>query len=79
MTIIPLTDEILSSIKVYHNRSESNMKKIRKSKKITQKTLADQIGVSPTMISCFELGTRNLSEEYRLIIAHYLECDPSEI
>lgn len=79
MTIVPYTDEILSSIKLYHNRPESNMKKIRKSRGLTQKALADQTGISVMMISHLELGTRYLSEENRLIIAHHLDCDPSDL
>lgn len=50
----------------------NNVKTLREHKKETQQDLADILGVSSKLISCYELGTRKISKEnIQIIVEHY--------
>ncbi len=49
------------------------LKRIRSEKRVSQKQLADAIGVQPTCISRYELGKRKLSVDKAKQIAEFLD------
>lgn len=53
----------------------NNVKTLREHKKETQQDLADILGVSSKLISCYELGTRKISKENIQIIAEHYGID----
>ena len=53
----------------------NNIKTLRENKKESQQDLADILGVSSKLISCYELGTRKISEEKTKIIAEHYGID----
>ena len=53
----------------------NNIKTLREHKKETQQDLADILGVSSKLISCYELGTRKITEENIQIIAEHYGID----
>lgn len=79
MTILPLPDEILSSVKVYHNKPESKMKKIRKSRGMTQQDVSYRTRISVSLLSQYELGDKRIPENRLILIAKALRCDPSDL
>jgi transcriptional regulator with XRE-family HTH domain len=56
-----------------------HLKKIRKSKKITQRQLAGMLGKSKIVVHCWETGKRNPCESDIRMIAQILEIRVSEI
>lgn len=56
-----------------------NMKKLRKAKKLTQKELAELVGISEAQISLIESGKRFPSFETLLKIAEALDCESSDL
>lgn len=79
MTILPLPDEILSSQKVYHNRPESKMKKIRKSRGMTQQDVSYRTRISVSLLSQYELGIKKIPDEKLKLIAKALKCKVSDL
>ena len=56
-----------------------NLKTIRKARKMTQKELADIVGVSESSISQYESGTKSPSFEVALKIAEALDCESADL
>ena len=79
MTIIPLTDEILNSVKKYHNRPITPLKYYRTKKKWTQQELAWRTHLSVCIIGHYEQGTRPIPEDRKIIFAKALGCNVSDL
>ena len=56
-----------------------NLKTIRKARKMTQKELADIVGVSESSISQYESGAKSPSFEVALKIAEALDCESADL
>jgi len=57
----------------------TNLRRFRKSRKITMKELGDLVGVSESMISYYEKGTRAPSFEILLKLGEVLDCSVSDL
>lgn len=79
MTILPLTDEIINAKKVYHQKEDSTMKKLRRSRGWTQQELAYRTHLSVPMIQHYEQGTKNIPADRKRIIAKVLRCKISDL
>lgn len=55
------------------------LREIRKEQRITQKELAEKIGVKQDIVSRYESGERRLSLETAIKIAHALGCTVEEL
>lgn len=56
-----------------------NLKNLRMSKKLTQKQLAERLGVERTTVSMWETGNSSPSLEILKKIAQVLECSIDEL
>lgn len=56
-----------------------NLSKIRKARKMTQKELAEAVGVSYSAISQYESGKKTPSFEIALKLAEVLDCESSDL
>lgn len=60
---------------VYENR----IREFREAKGLSQRKLADAIGVTPGMVALWELGMRNLSLRNLIALADLLECTTDQL
>lgn len=56
-----------------------NIRKAREEKNISQKELAERLGVTPPMISQYETGKRNPRAPALIKIAEAIGCDPKTL
>lgn len=69
----------LAKMKDYAKRRlPSTLHKLRKQYKLTQKDLADNLGISVAMYSKIELGERMVKSEHLPKLAHTLRSDVNE-
>lgn len=69
----------LAKMKDYAKRRlPSTLHKLRKQYKLTQKDLADNLGISVAMYSKIELGERSLPQKHISKLAQYLNTDVAE-
>lgn len=79
MTILPLTDEIIKAVKVYHDKKPSKIKELRTAHHWTQQELANRTRISVPMIGHYEQGTRKIPDDKKKILAKVLGCKISEL
>ena len=56
-----------------------NLKRIREARGLTQVALAEAVGVTPSMITQIESGTKALSVKLAVDIAQTLNCTVAEL
>lgn len=57
----------------------SNIRALRREKKLTQEQLAELADISPSFLGHIERGTRQMSVETLYRIADALECTPGDV
>lgn len=60
---------------VYENR----LRELREAKKLSQKDVADRIGVTPGSVAHWELGMKNISMRNLIALADLLECTTDQL
>lgn len=58
---------------------ENRLREIREAKGLSQRKIADLIGVTPGSVSQWELGMKNLSLRNLIALADLLECTTDQI
>lgn len=58
--------------------TSKNLVRIRKEKGMTQKQLADVLGVFTTQISAWETGARGIGEKMMVRLCNALDCQPAD-
>lgn len=73
LTVLKLMSKNNDIIEDYKKKIGANITKYRKSRNISQKQLADKIGIAPQTLCCIETGINNPSFNVMILIADALE------
>ena len=60
---MPLVSRMVSKLEINHERTGARMRELRKSREISLRSIATEMGYSPPYICDIELGRRNWTKE----------------